>query len=252
VISIKSRKELEIMKKGGKMLAFVAEKIFKNIKSGVSKRQLDISAREEIEKLDAKPSFMIVPGYHWATCITVNEEVVHGVPNEYRLKEGDLVSFDLGIFWKGFHTDLARTVAVGNIDEQKKDFLEAGKLALGRAIRVSRPEAKVGDISKAIEKTIEKKGYRVVRALTGHGIGRELHEEPQIPGFYQSNKGPTLKEGMTLAIEVIYSMGRPEICYKGTDGWTIRTRDNSLSALFEDTIAITKDGPIVLTKMSQL
>ncbi|OGD85739.1 type I methionyl aminopeptidase [Candidatus Curtissbacteria bacterium RBG_16_39_7] len=236
------------MKECGQMAAYVMEKILSNIEAGLSKRQLDIRGREEIKKLGAKPSFMMVPGYRWATCITVNDEVVHGVPNEDRLKEGDLVSVDLGVFWQGFHTDMARTIAVGNLSVEKKDFLETGRIALERAIKACRAGATVNDISCAIQGAIESKGYKVVRALTGHGIGRNLHEEPQVPGFHQKDKGVVLKEGMTLAIEVIYAMGKSEVCYKGEDGWTIRTRDSSLAGLFEDTVAVVKDGPIVLTR----
>jgi len=236
------------MKQGGQIAASVMEKILKSIKPGLSKSQLDTLAREEIINLGAQPSFMTVPGYHWATCITINEEVVHGVPNEDGIKEGDLVSLDLGILWKDFHTDLARTIGVGDISLEKKDFLETGRVALERAIGVCRVGAQVGDISQTIQGLIEGKRYQVVRVLTGHGIGRKLHEDPQIPGFRQKDKGPILKEGMTLAIEVIYSMGKSEVCYKGNDGWTLRTRDGSLAGLFEDTVAITKDGPIVLTR----
>jgi methionyl aminopeptidase len=236
------------MKQGGQMAAYVMEKILKSIKPGLSKSQLDILAREEIINSGAQPSFMTVPGYHWATCITINEEVVHGVPNEDRIKEGDLVSLDLGILWKDFHTDLARTIGVGDISLEKKDFLETGKVALERAIGACKVGAQVGDISRTIQGLIEGKRYQVVRVLTGHGIGRKLHEDPQIPGFRQKDKGAILKEGMTLAIEVIYSMGKSEVCYKGNDGWTLRTRDGSLAGLFEDTVAITKDGPIVLTR----
>jgi methionyl aminopeptidase len=248
VIGIKTKEELEIMKKGGKVANYVMEKTLEKVRPGISKQDLDILAREEIKKLGASPSFMTVSGYRWATCITVNEEVVHGVPDEYGLKEGDLVSLDLGVFWKGFHNDVARTVAIGSISEEKKDFLETGKIALEQAIKVCKVGARIGDISQTIEETIENKGYKVVHALTGHGIGRKLHEEPQIPGFRQKDQGPVLKEGMTLAIEVIYSMGRPEVCYKGNDGWTVRTKDNSLAGLFEDTVAVTDCGPIVLTR----
>jgi len=248
MISIKSNQELEIMKESGKIASSVMEKMLKKIEPGVSKIQLDNLAREEIINLGAQPSFMTVSGYHWATCITINEEVVHGVPNEDKVKEGDLVSLDLGVLWKGFHTDLARTIGVGDINDDKKFFLETGSKALKNAIRFCRAGFRIGDISQAIESLIESKGYQVVRVLTGHGIGRRLHEEPPIPGFRQKDKGPVIKEGMTLAIEVIYAMGSSEVCYKGDDGWTLCTRDGSLSGLFEDTVAVTKNGPIVLTR----
>jgi len=251
VISKKTDEELEIMKQSGQMAAYVMEKILNSIEPGITKKQLDTLAREEIINLGAQPSFMTVPGYRWTTCITINEEVVHGVPDESVIKAGDIVSVDLGVYWQGFHTDMARTVAIGEVSLEKKIFLEVGQHALDQAINVCKAGARIGDISQAIERTIEGKGYKVVRALTGHGIGRKLHEDPPVPGFIQKDKGAVLEVGMTLAIEAIYAMGKSEVCYKGNDGWTIRTRDGSLSGLFEDTVAVTKDGPIVLTRKNK-
>lgn len=251
MITIKNEKELEIMKKCGEITARAMERALLNVRVRKTKKEIDEVAREEIERLEGKPSFMTVPNYHWTTCITFNEEVVHGVPNDDQIREGDIVSVDLGTLYKSFHTDMARTVAVGEVDKKIIQFLKTGKLALSQAIEKARIGFKVRDISKTIQEIIEGKGYSVVRALTGHGIGKFLHEDPYIPGFAEGGESPRLTLGMTLAIEVIYTMGGHNVLYKGNDGWTIATADGSLSALFEDTVALTKSGPMILTAKSQ-
>jgi methionyl aminopeptidase len=177
--------------------------------------------------------------------------VVHGVPNEYQLKERDLLGIDIGLFYKGFHTDMAETVIVGSLNDSNhlKKFIQAGWEALNQAINMAKVGNRVGHISKAIEETITKAGYSSVRALVGHGIGRDLHEDPQIPCFFKGKLEETarLEIGMTLAIEIIYNQGKPEVVYKNDDGWTIKTKDGSLSGLFEHTVAILKNGPEILT-----
>lgn len=251
MISIKNEKELATMEKGGEICAKAMEKALLNIRVGRKKKEIDQTVRKEIERLRGRPSFMTVPNYHWTTCVTFNEEVVHGVPNENQVKEGDIVSVDLGVVYQGFHTDMARTVAVGKIDKKTNHFLKVGKWALSKATEKARVGGRVGDISKTIQEIVENEGYSVVRALTGHGIGRALHEDPYVPGFAEVGTTPELVEGMTLAIEVIYTMGGYDVLYKGNDGWTIATVDGSLAALFEDTVALTKFGPVVLTAQSQ-
>jgi len=254
MIPIKTEREIKLMKEGGQKLAFVFAEVVKKIKPGVSLRQLDSLAEELIIKQGGFPSFKTVKGYHWATCININEGVVHGIPDNYRIKKGDLVSLDMGMLYKGFHTDMARTLWVRNPKSnppaggQNPKFLIAGKEALKMAIKAAKAGNRVGHISAAIEKVIRKAGFNPVEALTGHGVGKKLHEDPQIPCFLAQpiNRTSVLQPGMTLAIEVIYVKGRPDLVLT-RDGWTIKTADGSLSGLFEDTILITKREPVVLT-----
>lgn len=250
MISIKNEKELEIMKKCGQICAQAMEKALFNVVPGNTKKEIDEVAREEIQRLGGKPSFMTVPNYYWTTCITFNEEVVHGVPNDDKIKEGDIVSVDLGAIYRGFHTDMARTVAVGEVDKKVVHFLDAGRQALSKAIEKARVGLAVRDISRTIQDIVEGEDYSVVRALTGHGIGKALHEDPYVPGFLEKGTSPKLVHGMTLAIEVIYTMGGHDVLYKGNDGWTIATADGSFAALFEDTVALTKYGSMILTAKS--
>lgn len=252
MIPIKSEEELAIMAEGGRRLVWVFEKVFREIKPGVRLSFLEDLANQLIASQGGQPSFKMVKGYHWATCICVNQGVVHGIPGEYQIKKADLVSLDMGMYYGGFHTDMARTLRVrmqnGKCKMQNDKFLEAGKRALKKAIEVAKPGNRLGHISRAIEQEIRKAGFRPVEALTGHGIGKELHEEPLIPGLVKDEieKTPILKPGMTLAIEVIYAQGQPDLVIK-EDGWTIETEDQKLAGLFEDTIVITKTGPQVLT-----
>lgn len=232
------------MGEGGRRLKRVFDEVLPQIRAGVSKKEIDQKVEELILKFGGQPSFKMVPGYHWASCITVNEEVVHGIPNEYLFKEGDMVSLDAGMYYKGFHTDRAETIKI-----QDTKFLEVGKLALKLAIGAARPGNRVGHISLVIQKTVEKAGFNVVRSLTGHGVGKKLHEEPQIPCFLKNKLEKTLllKEGMTLAIEVIYCTGSPNLALS-PDHWTLVTKDGKIAGLFEETVAVTGNGPLVLTQ----
>jgi methionyl aminopeptidase len=224
------------------------------IKAGVKLTVLDKLAESLIEKSGGKPSFKMVSGYHWATCINVNQGVVHGIPTEYKLKTGDLVSVDMGFFYQGFHTDMARTLCVPRQDAKPKTqsdkFLEVGKKALRQATKAARVGNRVGHISQMIEKEVKKAGYSPVRNLTGHGLGRQLHEEPQIPCFLagEVKDAPELKSGMVVAIEVIYTQGEPEVVL-ADDNWTVKTQDGSLAGLFENTVAVLEEGPVVLTRI---
>ena len=231
----------------GQIAASVIDKVLKAAAPGVTKSELDKLATSEIKKLGGQLSFTTVPGYHWASCVTVNEEVVHGIPNDYSLTLGDLVSVDLGAVWQGYHTDCARTIYLGKPDSTEQKFVEVGSQALDLAIGEAKVGNHIGDISAVIQKQIESAAYSVVRALVGHGIGAALHEDPQIPGFVTKDLGPQLATGMTIAIEVIYTAGSPEVLLK-EDGWTIVSADGSLGGLFEDTVAITKSGPVILTR----
>lgn len=250
---LKSTREVKVMTEGGRILAEILSRIKKKAKAGTTTMELDREAEREILAAGGEPSFKKVPNYKFSTCLCVNDVIVHGLPTDYRLKEEDVLGIDVGIFYKGFHTDMAWTIIVGDqksrvINQDKRKFLKMGEKALEKAINVALIGNHVGDISRIIEQTIEGENYSVVRALVGHGIGRNLHEDPQVPGFLSRliDKTPFLEEGMTLAIEVIYNMGSADVIYKD-DGWTIATKDKSLSGLFEKTCAITKKGPIVLT-----
>ncbi len=252
MISIKTKEEIEIMKKGGQILAGVMEGIKRNVRVGVSTLELDRLADKLISQ-KGEPSFKKVRDYKWASCLCVNDIVVHGIPGDYKLKEGDLLGIDIGILYQGFHSDMAQTVIVGEQkDKTKLNFLKTGQRALEKAIKQALVGKHIGHLSAVIQKTVEKEGYSSVRALTGHGIGKNLHEEPSIPCFLEGKieKTPKLKEGMTLAVEIIYNQGKAQVVYRNDDGWTIQTEDGKLSGLFEETIAITAKGPIVLTQTS--
>lgn len=249
MISIKSEKEIRIMQQGGEILKKVLRGILKHTSPGVILLELDRLAEKLILSHGAKPSFKMEDGYKWSICACVNDVVVHGIPNDYTLKTGDVVGLDCGIYYEGFHTDSAWTIRTKNKHDDVDRFLSVGERALSEAIG----EVKVGnyiyDISNAIQKRVEGAGFSVVRTLVGHGIGRQLHEEPEVPCFVRQERDKTAEIvlGMTLAIEVIYNIGSPQVVYKGNDGWTIATRDGKISGLFESTVAVTPHGVIVLT-----
>lgn len=249
MIAIKTPKEIEIMRSSGKMLGETIWEVLKHVKPGVTEKELEAIAEKTIRQKGGEPGFMKVPGYKWATCISTNDVVVHGIPTDYVLKEGDIIGVDCGVYYKGFHTDMAETVAVGKVSDKVGKFLEVGKKALKAGISKATIGNHVGDISKAIQDIVEaQNGYSVVRTLVGHGVGKELHEDPEVPGYVHGRieKSPVLKEGMVIAIEVIYNMSGPDLTLDD-DGWTIRTKDGSLAGLFERSVAITKNGPQVLT-----
>ncbi len=249
MISIKKDEEIKIMKEGGEKLGRVKNALKSAVKAGVTAFDIESLANELIDKEGAEASFKKVPKYHWATCISVNEGLVHGIPTkDLVFKNGDVVSVDVGIYYKGFHTDTSISVGINPSPENKK-FLNAGEEALRQAISKVRIGNYIYDISKAIEETVEKAGYTAIRALVGHGVGRELHEDPQIPCFLPGKveESPKIEKGMVLAIEVMYAQGQSEVELL-EDGWTIAMRDGKISGLFEDTVAVTEKGPEVLTK----
>lgn len=243
---IKTKEEIETMKISGKISALALKKVLEQVKPGVSCIDLDQTAKEVVESQGAQPSFATVDDYKWTTCLTLNNQVVHGIPTQRRIKDGDILSIDLGALYRGFHSDMAITVPVGQISKSLRQFLAVGKKSLELAISQAKIGNRIGDISATLQRIIEGAGYSVVKSLTGHGIGRHLHEEPTIAGFGQRGHGPKIVAGMTLAIEAIYAQGSGEV-FVEADGWTISTQDGSLSALFEKTIAVTDNGPIVLT-----
>ena len=247
-ISIKTDSDLEKMKQGGEKLSRVKNRLKRAVASGVSTFEVEKLANEAIEAEGAKASFKMVKGYKWATCINVNDGLVHGIPEkELIFRKGDVVSVDVGLFYGGFHTDTSFSVDIEGPDAVKK-FLGLGKDALASAITEARPNNRIYDISAAIERTIESAGFTPIRALVGHGVGRSLHEEPAIPCFTAGKRAdsPEIKAGMVLAIEVMYAQGAPDIVLD-SDGWTIRMADGKISALFEETVAVTRHGPIVIT-----
>ncbi len=251
MISIKTKVQIEVMKEGGKRLSWVLSQILKEVKPQVALWQLDKLAEKLIKKQGGQPSFKMVPGYQWTTCIDINEGVVHGIPGKYRLKENDLVSVDIGMFYRGFHTDMARTIRVKEQESRRvksDEFLEVGEKALEKAIKAAKAGNRIGHISQAMEKEIRKAGFSPIEVLTGHGVGKKLHEGPPIPCLLMGKikQTPLLKNGMTLAIEVIYSQGQPDVVLSH-DGWTIKTADGKLAGLFEKTIMVGQGQPLVLT-----
>lgn len=250
MIQIKSPKEIMVMRDGGLRLRRVLERIVSEVRPGITKLKLEEVAVKEIEAQGGQVSFKMVPGYNFATCLTINNEVVHGLPDKAILKEGDIIGIDVGLYYHGFHTDLATTVKVGKGRNDEVDrFLAVGERALEKAIRCAKAGSFIGDISLTIEQEIKGAGYKPVKVLTGHGIGRKLHEDPSIPCFLDQKreKTPKLKAGMTIAIEVIYNLDSAKVVLED-DGWTISTWDGRISGLFEESVAVTKDGPLVLTR----
>lgn len=253
MIPKKNHAQIKVMQEGGKRLSWVLSQVLKEIKPQVALWQLDRLAETLIKKQGGRPSFKMVHNYHWATCININEGIVHGIPNEYCLKENDFVSIDIGMFYQGFHLDMAQTVKVQTSKQKltKDNFLEIGEKALKKAIGMAKAGNRVGHISQAMEKEIKKAGFSPIEVLTGHGVGEKLHEEPQIPCFLAEKleKTPLLENGMTLAVEVIYAQGKPDVVL-ANDGWTIKTADGKLSGLFEETIVVRKDQPLILTPLN--
>lgn len=245
---LKTPEEINVMREAGKINSAVRQLILEAAEPGVTTWELDQLAESEIEERGGYPSFKGFEGFPFAVCINLNDGVVHGYPSkDVVLDQGDLFTVDLGVLYKGFHSDAAETILVGRRERGRKGrFLQTGRAALKKAISNCQVGNFLGDISYAIQETIEGRGYSVVKSLVGHGIGVDLHESPQIPGYGKPGRGPKLKDGAVLAIEVIYNQGGEEV-YIGGDGWTVRTADGSNSAIFEHTVAITKDGPRVLT-----
>ena len=259
MIDIKTPEEIKIMKTGGKILASVLFEVLGSAMPGMTEIEVDALADKLISEKGGEAAFKKVKGYKHATCISTNNVVVHGIPTGYKFKEGDVLGIDCGVFYKGFYTDMAETIRVSsqkaNLKSQKYDgidkFLETGKKALEAGIKQAIGGNRIGDVSKAIQDIVEGEGrYSVVRSLIGHGVGRELHEDPEVPGYLNRKIEKTLllKPGMTIAVEVIYNMGRSEVSLTSEDGWTIGSADGSLSGLFERTIEISKGKPVIITQ----
>ena len=246
-VTIKSAREIELMREAGRILAKVHEELEKAIHPGMSTLDIDRLGEKLIREFGCVPSFKNYNGYPASICVSVNDEVVHGIPSKKRiLHEGDIVSLDAGLIYKGYHSDAARTHAVGEISPEAQKLIDVTRQSFFEGIKMAKAGNHLYDISAAIGNYAESFGYGVVRDLVGHGIGTSLHEDPQIPNFAQKRRGIRLVPGMTLAIEPMITMGRPEVCWLDDD-WTVVTEDESLAAHYENTILITEGEPEILT-----
>lgn len=248
MIVLKSSREIELMRRGGRILADVMDRLRATVKAGMSTQEIDEDVEAFITARGARPAFKGYRGFPATVCISINDEVVHGIPSPARrLKEGDIVGLDLGCIVDGYYADCAFTLAIGEIPPEVQKLLDVTRESLELAIRQCWPGRRLSDVSHAVQRHVEAHGFGVVRAFVGHGIGRALHEEPQIPNFGEPGHGPRLRSGMVLAIEPMVTMGSWEVRILD-DGWTAVTRDGSLAAHFEHTVAVTDEGPDVLTR----
>ena len=241
-ISIKSNKEIELMKEAGRILAITHEELEKALRPGMSTYEIDKLGEEIIRSYGCIPSFLNYNGYPASICVSVNNEVVHGIPSKKNfIKEGDIVSLDAGVIYKGYHSDAARTHAVGEVSEEAAKLIRVTRECFFEGIKEVKEGAHLNDVARAIQTHAESNGYSVVRDLVGHGIGTNLHEDPQIPNFVQRRRGTRLQAGMTLAIEPMINAGRYSVRWLDDD-WTVVTEDGSLSAHYENTVLVTKEG----------
>ena len=246
-VTIKSKKEIELMREAGKMLEEVHNKLADFVKPGISTLEIDQFGEKAIRDLGCVPNFLNYNGYPASICVSVNDEVVHGIPSKDRiLQDGDIVSLDAGLIYKGYHSDMARTFPVGQVNEEARLLMERTKGSFFAGIEMAKAGNHLYDISRAIGDYAESFGYGVVRELCGHGIGTSLHESPEIPNFQMRRRGPKLKAGMTLAIEPMVNLGTERIRWM-SDNWTVVTADRKESAHYENTILITKDEPKILS-----
>ena len=245
-ITIKTESELDLMRQAGKILADTLKLIEQNIYVGQTSAQLDKLAYDYITSCGAKPSFLGYEGFPYTICASVNDEVVHGFATSIPLKDGDIISIDCGVIWKGYHADAARTFAVGNVEPKVLKLIECTKQSFFEGIKDVRAGSKLGHISHKIQVHLESNGYGVVRELVGHGIGTHLHEDPMVPNYGPYNAGVLLKKGMTLAIEPMSTLGKRNVVLHN-NGWTVLTEDGLPSAHYENTVIITDDGVEIIT-----
>ena len=247
MVTIKSQREIELMRKAGKLLAQTHEEMAKAIKPGMSTWHIDKIGEEIIRSYGCIPSFLDYNGFPASICISLNDEVVHGIPRkDILVRDGDIISLDAGLIYEGYHSDAARTVAVGEVSEEAKKLIKVTEQSFFEGIKYAKAGNHLHDISNAIGDYCESFGYGVVRDLVGHGIGKNLHEDPQIPNFRQRRRGIRLQAGMTLAIEPMINIGTRDVCWLDDD-WTVVTEDGSLSAHYENTVLITDGEPEILT-----
>lgn len=246
MISIKSDREIELLRIAGNIVYETHQYLKPYIKAGVTTKELDALAEKFILSKDATPSFKGYQGFPGSICTSINEQVVHGIPGGTKLKEGDIISIDIGACYKGYHGDSAWSYGVGKIDKEKQDLLVQTEEALFAGLNEIKPGARIGDISNAVEACANKYHLGVVKELVGHGVGTSIHEDPDVPNYGEKNTGPRLKEGMVLAVEPMLTLGSPDIVVLD-DEWTIETEDYSPSAHFEHTVVVTRDGYEILT-----
>ncbi|CDZ23346.1 Methionine aminopeptidase [[Clostridium] cellulosi] len=250
MIVLKNSHQLARMKEAGAISADALQLAGSLIEPGITTAEIDNILREFILKQGAKPSFLNYNGYPASACISVNNVVIHGIPGKYKLKSGDIVSVDVGAFYEGFHGDNAATFPCGQVSEEAQRLIDTTRECLYKGIAAAQAGARLGDIGHAIQQYAEDRGYSVVRQYIGHGVGRNMHEEPDVPNYGRPGHGLRLIPGMTIAIEPMVNAGGPAVRTM-PDGWTVKTCDGKLSAHFEHTIAITEDGPVILTTPSQ-
>jgi len=246
VISIKSEREIELLRIAGNIVHETRMYLIPFIKEGITTKELDTLAEDFIRSKGATPSFKGYGDYPASICTSINQEVVHGIPSKRKLRNGDIISIDIGACYKGYHGDSAWTFAVGEISPKKKELMEHTRESLFKGLEQVKPGNRIGDIGHAIEEHAKKYHLGVVRELVGHGVGTSVHEEPDVPNYGKAGTGPILKEGMVLAIEPMLTLGRRDICILDDD-WTIETVDNSPAAHYEHTVVVTKDGVEILT-----
>ena len=246
-VTIKSAREIELMREAGRLLALVHEELAKIIRPGISTKDIDRACEEMIRSYGCTPNFLNYQGYPGSVCVSVNEEVVHGIPTDrHIIQEGDIVSLDTGLIYQGYHSDAARTHAVGEVSSEAQKLMDVTKQSFFEGIKMAKAGNHLFDISNAIDAYIRPYGYGIVRDLVGHGIGTHLHEEPEIPNFAQRRRGLRLQPGMTLAIEPMVNLGTADVRWM-KDGWTVISADHSLSAHYENTILITDGEAEILT-----
>ena len=245
-VHLRNRDEVEAIRAAAQLVARTLQLMRREVRAGVTTIELDRMAEEFIRSHGGRPSFKGYRGFPASICSSVNDEVVHGIPGPRELREGDIVGIDVGVELEGYHGDAAWTFAVGEISQEAQRLLEVTREALALGIAQARPGGRIGDISHAVQTHVEAAGLSVVRELVGHGIGREMHEEPQVPNYGPPGRGPRLMVGQVLAIEPMVNIGGAEVV-TGSDGWTIATRDGSLSAHFEHTVAVGATGPVILS-----
>ncbi len=249
MISVKNADQLAVMKQAGRITGEALQLAGEAVREGVSTKHLDTLIRHHIEKCGAKPSFLGYAGFPASACISINDEVIHGIPSESRiLQEGDIVKIDVGAFYHGFHGDSANTFCVGHVSENALRLIEVTRACFFRGVAQIQPEKRIGDIGAAVEACAAEAGYSVVRKYIGHGVGKELHEAPDVPNYGRSGHGVRLCAGMTIAVEPMVNAGSAEV-RELSDGWTVVTADGSLSAHYEHTVAVTNDGVILLTQV---
>ena len=246
-ITIKSSREIELMTEAGRILETVHNELAKALHPGMTTLEIDRLGEELIRSYGCEPSFLNYNGYPASICVSVNEEVVHGIPSPHRfIREGDIVSLDAGVIYKGYHSDAARTYGIGHISKEAQRLIDVTRECFFEGIKYAKEGNHLFDISAAIGRYATERGYGVVRDLCGHGIGTQMHEAPEIPNYSQGRKGPLLKAGMTLAIEPMINAGTWEVNWLDDD-WTVVTKDHSLSAHYENTVLVSEDGPVILS-----